>query len=123
MADRLLLVEDDDTLRESLRETLEEYGFSVDEAEHGKAALEYLRSHPSPCLVLLDLMMPVMNGWEFMAALQCEPGISMPRVVVTSAVADSAPKGVIAAIKKPFDIDGLVTMLKRLCPDAIDNPA
>ncbi len=68
MANRLLLVEDDETLRESLRETLEDYGFSVDEAEHGRAALEYLRSHASPCLVLLDLMMPVMNGWEFMAA-------------------------------------------------------
>jgi CheY-like chemotaxis protein len=114
--DRLLIVEDDDGVRESLRETLEDFGFRVDEARHGKAALEYLRCNPSPCLVLLDLMMPVMNGWEFMAAVQREPDIPTPRVVVVSAVADSAPQGILGRVKKPFDIDGLVSMIRELCP-------
>ena len=118
LSERLLIVEDDDGLREALREMLEDFGFVVDEAPHGKAALEYLRTNPMPCLVLLDLMMPVMNGWEFMAAVQREPGLPTLRVVVTSAVADSAPTGILAAVKKPFDIDKLVSVVRNYCPNA-----
>jgi two-component system, chemotaxis family, chemotaxis protein CheY len=65
---RILVVEDDDENREFLRALLESESFLVATARDGREALEWLRGHPSPDLVLLDLEMPRMNGWEFLQA-------------------------------------------------------
>src|SRR5690606_35888690 len=70
----LLLVEDDDEAREALAGFLRRRGHVVETAEHGAAALERLqRSDRPPALILLDLMMPVMNGWELRATLLADP--------------------------------------------------
>src|SRR4051812_14163920 len=66
----LLVIEDDTDHREVVRDVLEEEGYQVDTAAHGRAGLARLSSGPPPDLILLDLMMPVMDGWEFMAALK-----------------------------------------------------
>ena len=64
----ILIVEDDSDVRESLAVFLEGEGYSVVEAEHGKEALRCLRSSTDFCLILLDLFMPVMNGWRFVTS-------------------------------------------------------
>jgi CheY-like chemotaxis protein len=69
-ATRILIVDDDADFREALRQVLEEEGCAVQEAADGKIALAVLRSDAPPHLILLDLRMPVMNGWDLYAALQ-----------------------------------------------------
>jgi len=63
--EHILVVEDDKALRDSLREALELEGYAAVCVEHGKAALEHLATGARPCVILLDLMMPVMDGWTF----------------------------------------------------------
>jgi CheY-like chemotaxis protein len=111
----VLIVEDDDMLRESVRDLLRDHGFDTVEAINGRAALDYLKANPPPCVVLLDLMMPVMNGWDFMAALLRLQSAPMPPIVVTSAMADRAPSGAAAILRKPFDLDELVDIVRRHC--------
>jgi CheY-like chemotaxis protein len=111
----VLIVEDDDMLRESVRDLLRDHGFETAEAIHGRAALDYLQTNPPPCVVLLDLMMPVMNGWDFMAAVLRGQPSPIPPIVVTSAMADHAPSGAAAVLRKPFDLDELVEIVRRHC--------
>src|SRR3954469_1683244 len=82
----LMVVDDDTVIRESLADVLQEEGYSVVTAIHGEDALTKLRGGmPVPCLILLDLMMPVMTGGEFFAAQQADPAIAGIPVVVISA--------------------------------------
>jgi CheY-like chemotaxis protein len=79
-----LIVEDDDSTRQILRRTLTKQGWSVDEAENGEEALQRVAQHP-PRLILLDLMMPKMDGFAFLDELrQQEARRSIPVVVLTS---------------------------------------
>ncbi|MBW2289059.1 MAG: response regulator [Deltaproteobacteria bacterium] len=81
---RVLIVEDDANTRELLRRTLEDEGWQVDEAENGAVALERIRA-AVPNLILLDLMMPVMDGFEFMTRLREDPNTAhLPTVVLTA---------------------------------------
>jgi CheY-like chemotaxis protein len=82
----VLLVDDDEDTREALSELLRAEGFSVATAQNGREAIRWLReTHPAPSVVLLDLMMPVMDGNEFLRAKQIDPAISLLPVVVMSA--------------------------------------
>src|SRR4051812_31695073 len=69
----VLLVEDEPDLRETLQEVLEEEGYAVTTAKHGREAIEHLRRLPLPAIVLLDLMMPIMDGGSFLAWLSSQP--------------------------------------------------
>jgi CheY-like chemotaxis protein len=84
----VLLVDDDVAIREALAEVLVDEGFAVHEAGNGAEALDWLHRHGSngtkPCVVLLDLMMPVMDGWELHAALKSHPELSAVPIVVLS---------------------------------------
>ncbi len=82
---RVLLVEDDDTTRGMMHRLLEREGVEVGEAGNGRAALEWLETHGAPGLILLDLMMPEMDGFEFVAELQRRPAFESVPVVVLSA--------------------------------------
>src|SRR5678816_1869583 len=73
---KVLVVEDDEDVREVLRETLEDAGYPVICAKDGREGLELLRAEPRPCLVLLDLMMPVLSGWQFRAQQQQDPRLA-----------------------------------------------
>ncbi|MEP6767916.1 MAG: response regulator [Acidobacteriota bacterium] len=112
---RLLLVEDDAELRQSLSDLLRDSGFDVAVAENGLVALTYLEDSPPPCLVLLDLMMPVMNGWEFREAQSRNQKISEIPVVILTADGRAELKaetlGAAGYLRKPIEVERLLGML------------
>ncbi|MBN1205156.1 MAG: response regulator [Myxococcaceae bacterium] len=113
---RILIVEDHADSREMLEEFLTEEGFTVESAVNGLQALERLLRTPRPDVVLLDLMMPVMTGWDLMARLEQEPALwGLPVIVVSGAGSTRpAPRGVMASIPKPLDLGVLMDTLARL---------
>jgi CheY-like chemotaxis protein len=84
----ILIVEDDDEIRELLAEMLGDRGYVVSTARHGKDALELLRTKPEPNVVLLDLMMPVMDGWQLRAEMLADPKLATIPVIIVSGAAD-----------------------------------
>jgi CheY-like chemotaxis protein len=114
----ILLVEDDDDLRESLASLLGRRGFEVATAAHGADALSKLATTPAPDVIQLALMMPVLNGWEFRERQRQEPAIAGIPVIVFSAAAieDPQPLGAVAVFRKPFVVDELVEVLRRYAP-------
>lgn len=115
----ILIADDDPDVRESLRLLLEMNGHSVDEARNGREALEHLDRNIPPCVILLDLMMPVMDGWQFRRAQLQNPAVAGVPVVVISAVpAHMQRSEELAAHRvfaKPFDYDALLTEVDALC--------
>ena len=115
MTDPYVLVADDDAdLRELIRLTLEDAGMQVGEASNGREALALVKAR-RPNVVLLDLMMPLMDGWAFCRALHGHDN-APPIVVMTAAEtpADVAEKLSAAAwLMKPFDLDTLVSSVRR----------
>ncbi len=104
-------MDDDDSIREVLAEVLREEGYDVSCAGNGEQALTELREHGNPDLMLLDLMMPVMSGWELLELLQSSADLSQIPVVVVSAM--NAP-GVCEHLAKPIDLDRLLATVGRL---------
>jgi CheY-like chemotaxis protein len=84
----VMIVEDDDEIRELLAEMLADRGFLVSTARHGKDALELLRTKPHPNVLLLDLMMPVMDGWQMRAEMLADPQLAAIPVIIVSGAAD-----------------------------------
>jgi CheY-like chemotaxis protein len=117
----VLIVEDDDDVRGALVAYLEAEGYSVLEAADGADALRVLRGG-TVCLVLLDLWMPNMNGWEFRAAQAKEPAVADVPVVVISADHAAAKKaatlGVVASMTKPVELPQLLDYVARYCAPA-----
>ena len=110
----VLVVEDEDDIREVVASALEQEGFQVYQAATGARALELLQQMPHPSLILADLMMPVMNGWELIKALSDDDRLATLPVLVMSAVDQAEPQGY-RRIKKPFDIDELIRIVGELC--------
>jgi CheY-like chemotaxis protein len=113
----VLLVEDNDDVREMISVALQLAGYDVVAARNGRAALDLLRERPRPCVILLDLMMPVMNGWEFRDALSREPQLQDVPVVVMSALDREMTQRAGAAdyLEKPVDIDRLLEVVCEQC--------
>ncbi len=112
----ILIVEDNKDIQESLKLALEQEGFEVYTADNGFLGLELLKKIPSPCLILLDLMMPVMNGWEFVENISKDILLSNIPVIVVSAFADQ--KDSVKSngfIQKPIDLDSLLTSVNKHC--------
>jgi CheY-like chemotaxis protein len=119
----VLVVDDDAQIRFVLSELLAEEGYTIAQAANGREALNYLqRANPLPYLILLDLMMPIMNGWEFLRVQQRNPLFAPIPVVVISAfraLAESAATlGVREALAKPIDLDRLLITVQPYCPSA-----
>jgi CheY-like chemotaxis protein len=116
-AKSILIVEDDGDFREAIAAFLAGEGYSVVEAEHGQDALQHLRTSALFCLILLDLFMPVMNGWAFRAEQLRDPTLAGIPVVVISADADAvgeaAALGAVASMVKPLDFGRLLTTIAR----------
>jgi CheY-like chemotaxis protein len=110
----VLIVEDDDDIREVVASALSNEGFQVYQANTGVRALELLREMPHPSLILADLMMPVMSGWDLIKALAQDDRLATLPVVVVSAVDQEAPQG-FRRVRKPFDLDELVRIVSELC--------
>jgi CheY-like chemotaxis protein len=119
MEHRILLVDDDPGAREALSSILADEGFQVTCAADGQEALEHLRSEPPPCLILLDLTMPVMDGWEFRSAQKKDPALaSIPVVVLTAnKLSDETETAIDGAdiVPKPIDFDVLLSAVQRHC--------
>jgi CheY-like chemotaxis protein len=110
----VLIVDDEFDIREAVRDVLASEGYEVLTAVNGREALDLLDHPPRPCVVLLDLMMPVMNGWQVIEALRSRSDLSdLPIVLVTAS--DSRPKDVAGLIRKPFDLDRLLSTVERHC--------
>jgi CheY-like chemotaxis protein len=109
----VLVVDDDVLIRESIAELLRLEGVHVTIACDGKEALELLRSdEPQPALILLDLMMPRMNGWQLMEHLRADPLLREIPVCSVSASIVAAPRGVRHALEKPFCTDALLKIVR-----------
>lgn len=114
----ILIVEDEESIRENLKDLLDLEGYEVFTASNGEEGLDVLRTMPRPCLVLLDLLMPIMNGTEFLEAKYHEDSIASIPVCVVSGVADK-PRvaGVTAFVKKPIEFDAFLKFVKNYCGD------
>lgn len=112
----ILVVEDDEGIREALKLTLEFAGYAVETAENGKVGIERLATIETPCLILLDLMMPVMDGWAFAEAMKKDMMLAAIPIVVVTAFADKAQNvGSGRIIKKPVELDILLRLVKEYC--------
>ena len=107
----VLVVEDNESLREPLVELLTDEGYAVRAAEHGQAALDILQSW-RPDLILLDLAMPVMDGLAFLARISAIPAAATIPVIVLSAyigyLEGTPPPNVVVVIQKPYDVARLL---------------
>jgi CheY-like chemotaxis protein len=120
----VLIVEDDKDIREAIADALALENFRVTTARNGKEALDLLLNSPhswKPCFILLDLMMPVMNGWEFLLIQRAHPELSQIPVMVCSAIADRAKyPGIVDYLQKPIDLDRLIALVQKHCDPAVD---
>jgi CheY-like chemotaxis protein len=110
----VLLVEDDKDIREAVSAVLESEGYTVLTAGNGKEALAIL-DRGQPCVVLLDLMMPVMSGWDFMDEVKKNKRLEDIPVVVVSAYSERRAEGVRRVLKKPLDVNQLLAAVAEYC--------
>jgi CheY-like chemotaxis protein len=111
----VLLIEDEEDLREMMRDALELNGYSVVTAREGSEALDQLTRIGLPCLILLDLLMPGMNGWDFFDRMRERPELASVPVIVHSSAADRAPKDVTRVLQKPLVLERLLSTVHEYC--------
>ena len=112
----LLVVDDDEPTREALQEILEREGHRVVTASNGAEAIERMRQTPRPDLVILDLMMPVMDGWDLAALLRAEPAFSdAPMIIVTAFGEKALQSAPVAAayLSKPLRAERVIQEVAR----------
>jgi CheY-like chemotaxis protein len=116
----ILLVEDDDGLGAILTAVLQDHGYRVVRAANGKEALDHLHAERPPRLILLNLMMPVMNGWKFSDYLKQDPVLAQIPVVVLSGICNLDKK--VASLEaaesftKPYNLKALLDTVRQYCP-------
>jgi CheY-like chemotaxis protein len=114
----VLVIEDDSELREVLRVALTTDGYDVSTVANGRDALQHLRSTADTCMILLDLSLPVMDGWQFRAAQLKDRALAWIPVVVLSGTVDAARDarelGALSFVRKPVDVDELRQSLKHV---------
>jgi CheY-like chemotaxis protein len=113
--DYILVVEDDDDIREVLVEILYEQGYASCTASNGEEALAFLRAAGPPCLILLDQMMPVMGGEELIGVLRMTPALASVPICVLTADVRFATGDVDAVITKPIDEGALMKVVDHHC--------
>jgi two-component system response regulator CpxR len=113
----VLIVEDDEDLREMMAQMLTLEGYDTAAVANGREALDYLHRARTPQVILLDLMMPVMDGWEFHRRLEADPALAPVPVIVLSALDHVRGANLHAAafLKKPLDFDRLLDLVRTYC--------
>jgi CheY-like chemotaxis protein len=116
----IVVVEDDADTREALVDLLRLLGYAVATAENGRRALDLLRTmKDKPCLILLDIMMPVMNGWQFLEERGTDPALAdIPVVVLTADASAASRAGDVAVadfLDKPVNVRALSAAVARHC--------
>jgi len=116
----VLVVEDDPDIRDAIRQILELEGYKVFTTSNGKEAIDLLRKIESPCLILLDLMMPIMNGWEFLEVQRGNHILADIPVVIATAGTDikNLPKTA-GFMRKPVDLDALLSRVRQFCGEMV----
>lgn len=120
MCNEILIVDDDPDLRETMKDLLTFEGFRATTASNGIEALQQVTQQEQPCLVLLDLMMPVMDGWQFLETMERQHSQILNRlqIIVVSAVADLSGlqnRYRCQVMKKPADVQSLVAIARQYC--------
>jgi CheY-like chemotaxis protein len=109
----VLTVDDDPDLLEVTSFVIEQEGMAVETARNGEEALALLRAGRRPRLVLLDLMMPVMNGWEFLNEIAKDPPLRQIPIVVLTAAEHVQVTGAVEVLSKPMDLAALLRIVER----------
>jgi CheY-like chemotaxis protein len=117
----VLVIEDDAGIRETIELLLEIQGYRVVIADNGRQGLDALSKMPRPGLILLDLMMPVMNGWEFAEALKHTEYANAPVVILTACGDQEINLKCDGIIRKPFEVNTLLKTVEKWCGDALDH--
>jgi CheY-like chemotaxis protein len=119
MAKTILLVEDDNYLRDAVQDCLEQRGFNVIPAGSGKQALDFLAldGGSPPDLMILDLMLPLVTGWQVLDAIRSDPRFAGLPVLVLTGVSQDRPVGATAVLHKPFTPEALAeTVASSMAP-------
>ena len=113
----LLIVDDDSSVRESMSALLDANGYRVQQAENGQRALELLKKMPHlPCLIVLDLAMPVLDGRGFLKLRAADPILQdIPVVVVSGNPTGRRIEGIDAYLRKPVEVDRLIQVIDQHC--------
>jgi CheY-like chemotaxis protein len=109
----VLIIDDDPDILDATSFALENEGFGIETARHGEEALHRLRVGKRPAVVLLDLMMPVMNGWQFLEEVAKVPSLKSIPVVVLTAAARVEVSGAVEVLHKPVDLGLLIEVVER----------
>ncbi len=113
----VLVVEDDEATQSVMKTVLRLSGFEVGTAHDGREALDWLHTHASPGLILLDLLMPRMDGWQFCEAQRRDPALADVQVVLVSAIHDLPEQakslGAGSYLQKPVVFEELLGLLRR----------
>jgi CheY-like chemotaxis protein len=116
----VLVVDDDPDIRDALCFVIEGAGYEVRSADNGREALERMRTEARPAVVILDLMMPVMNGWQFRDEQSRDPALAdVPVVVLTGdgrIAAKAATLGAQGYLKKPVELSALLATVASHAP-------
>ena len=119
---KLLIVEDDEGARTALGDIFDYEGYAVATCSNGAEALDYLRSRPLPLLIILDLQMPVMNGWQFRDECKKDAALAMVPIVVITAFQSPRNLDVEAIMQKPIDLARLMDLVRCYCPRCATPP-
>jgi CheY-like chemotaxis protein len=111
----VLIVDDDFELLDALSDVLEIAGYPTRRAQNGREALNFLRTPPRPAIILLDLNMPVMNGWQFLAQKRNDPALVKVPVVAMSGVSMGRPQGAAGFLRKPIRASALLKVIENYC--------
>jgi CheY-like chemotaxis protein len=112
----ILVVDDDRGAMEALSDLLEYEGYHVQRAQNGLQALEHLHTtRPCPSLIILDLLMPVMDGWEFRMRQKEDPELAKVPVLVITAISATAGLDAVCVLRKPVDVDAVLRTVARYC--------
>jgi CheY-like chemotaxis protein len=115
MTHTVLVVEDEAELREMIRDGLELNGYAVVTAEDGQDALDKIGGIEMVCLVILDLVMPAMNGWIFLQEMRQRSELASIPVVIHTSAPGPTPAGVTRVLQKPVMFDRLLSTVREYC--------
>lgn len=117
----ILVVDDEPGIRDAIGTVLEDEGYRVATAGNGRAALQAMHDGLRPCLAILDLMMPLMNGVELRRAMERDPELAdVPVVIVSAYDRGAAELSVDAVIQKPFSLEQILDVAERFCGSPIE---
>lgn len=121
MSKPILVVEDDEIARIGLSTILQSHGFDALTAANGREALELLQGGLQPALILLDMILPECDGWQFCAHLRDSQGKQVPVAIMTGLGIASEEwarsMGAVALLRKPLDLDDMFTLLQKYVPE------